>query len=58
MKAMTDRRKVSVLVLATLVIAGTVFAGVSTSTPAVSDAHAKEKVPSVQMKQHLDNCCN
>ena len=53
MKTMTARRKVSMLVLATLMSAGALFAGASASQSAVEDVQAKEKGPSVQMKQMI-----
>ena len=46
-------RKVSVLVLATLMIALALFAGASANRATVSDAQAKEKGPTVQMKQQM-----
>ena len=49
----TSGRKVLVLVLATLMIALAVFAGASANRATVSDAQAKEKGPTVQMKQML-----
>ncbi len=54
MKAMTARRKVSVIVLATLVTAVALFGGASASTSVVDDVQAKEKTPSVQFKHHFD----
>jgi hypothetical protein len=55
----TGRNKVVVLVLATLMIALAVFAGASANTATVSDAQAKEKGPTIQQKQMLDDvmCC-
>jgi hypothetical protein len=55
----TNGRKVLVLVLATLMIALAVFAGASANTAIVSDAQAKEKGPTIQQKQMLDDvmCC-
>jgi hypothetical protein len=49
----TTGRKVLVLVLATLMIALAVFAATSANTTTVNDAQAKEKGPTVQMKQML-----
>ena len=54
MNTIATGRKAVVLVLATLLVALAVFAGASASTATVSDAHAaKEKGPSVQMKQMI-----
>jgi hypothetical protein len=55
----TGRNKVVVLVLATLMIALAVFAGASANTATVSDAQAKQKGPTIQQKQMLDDvmCC-
>jgi hypothetical protein len=59
MNTIATGRKVVVLVLATLMIALAVFAGASANTATVSDAQAKEKGPTVQMKHMLDDvmCC-
>ena len=51
-------RKVLILALATLLVALAMFAGASATQSAVEDVQAKEKGPSVQMKQDLDRCCN
>ena len=55
----TTTRRVAALVLTAFIIASTVFAFASANTATVSDAQAKEKGPTIQQKQMLDDvmCC-
>ena len=49
-------RKVLVLVLATLMIALALLAGVSATTASVNDAHANQKTPTTQQTGQIKQC--